>query len=325
METNTDRRLNRRLSAWGLAALVTTSLTACGTGVSDGPQATSNSASAAEVHAEAQRVYESFAGTQDQHDAAYVLQTYARNGPLDACLEQRGYPEWDWSLSRPYSAPYDALRPSIWFAEIGDRVYSENEIATRPYSEAEKVMNSDEPRPADYEQAIRGCEASTKPASDDEVERGSHPAGASALIEAWRTVLREAGAELGGDPAAYDDCMAAADLPVLEKNSATYDDLAPVMAGEAGKVGPPPAPGQDPGTYTDAWQHLLELEDQVLAADTTCRTDVHDREISNLMPLITEFAEEHAEDIAIAHQGWYEIVARAVQLGYHGQDGPLGK
>lgn len=321
-----DTTKYRWVAAWAAAMLTTTVLAGCGTQVADGTNAeASSNYSAADVRAEAQRVYESFAGAQDQRDASYVVQTYTRNGPLDECLAQRGYPEWDWSLSRPYASPYDALRPSVWFAEPGDRIYSENEIATRPFAEAEKVMNADDRWPAGFSKTLLECEDSIKPASDTEVENASRPAGSAKLIESWRTALTEAGEKLGGSFDAYFDCMAAADLTVLKANGASYDDLAAVMAGEADKAGPPPAADQDPSTYSDAWKGFLATEDQVLAADTACRSDVCDANIGKVMATITDFSESHADEIAAARKGWDEVVAKAAQLGYHGQVGPLGK
>lgn len=315
----------RWATACTVAALATTVLAGCGSQVADGTGPAPDSASAADVRAEAQRVYESFAGTQQQQDAAYVLQSYSRNGPLDECLAQRGYPEWDWSLSRPYASPYDALSASVWFAEPGDRFFSENEIATRAFAEAEKVMNDADRWPAGFSKTLLECEDSVKPTSDADVEKASRPAGSAKLLEAWDTAMREAGERLGGSFDAYYDCMTAADLPVLKQNNRTYDDLGPVMASEAGKAGPPPTADQDPSTYTDAWRHFLDLEDQMLTADTACRTDVYNRDIGKLMATITEFAESHADEIASAQEGWDDVVVRAGQLGYHGQVGPLGK
>lgn len=276
----------------------------------------------ADVHALAQRVYESFAGTVAQQDAGEVLRAYAMNGPTDACLEEKGYPEWDWSLSRSYAVPYDPLRPTEWFAELQRRRWSENESAMRDFVAAEREMNADEGRPEAYEKAIDTCLAASPQPSDDEVDRASTPKDATALVEAWRSTMREHGQKLGGDPAAYYECLDGAELEVLTAWGESSDELGVVMAVEAGKAGPPPAEGEKP---SEAWSRFLVLEGEVLAAEAACRQDVHDRHIAELAPVITAFAEEHADAISRAQSGWDEIEKRAAELGYHGQRGPLGR
>lgn len=311
---------------WTLAAvLVAATAAGCGN-VSAGTVAKDPgegaSSTPADVHALAQRVYDSFAGTAAQQDAGQVLRAHAMNGPMDACLEEHGYPEWDWSLSRSYAAPYDPLRPTEWFAELQRRLYSENEIAMRDYLAAESEMNTDEGRPEAYEKAIDACLVASAQPSEDEVDRASTPKDTTALIEAWRSIMREHGQRLGGDPATYYQCMDAAELEVLTAAGAGYDEIGEVMAVEAGRAGPPPAEGEKP---SEAWNRFLVLEGEVIAADAACRQDVHDEHIAELAPVITAFAEEHADAISRAQSGWDEIENQAAEFGYHGQRGPLGR
>jgi hypothetical protein len=270
-------------------------------------------------------VYESFAGTQAQQNAGLAVKAFVLNGAVDSCLEERGYPDWDWSLARGYAAPYDPLRPTEWFAEPGRRVYSDNEVAAREYLAAEAEMNSDESRPEAYDDAIDECLRSAARPSESDAERAAQPSEAANLIEAWRTTMRRAGVELGGNFDAFYRCMDAADIPVLVDAGVGYDEIGPVMASEAGKAGPPPSASQDQATYTDAWKHFLTLEDQVLDADAVCRSEVYAHEIANLYPVIEEFASQHAAEIELAQLAWAKIADRAVGLGYHGQPGPLGK
>ncbi len=241
---------------------------------------------------------------------------------MDACLEEHGHPEWDWSLSRGYADPYDPLSRTEWFADLGRRIYSENEIAAHDYLAAEAVMNSDEPRNEKYEQAIDACLASTDQPSESEVDSAGQPNGAQELIEAWRSVMATAGTEHGGSLDTYYECIDEAKIPVLEAAERPYEDIAQVMGREAAQA---PAPGQDPATYSEAWNEFLATEDQVLEADIACREDVYAHGIPAMGPVIADFESQNADEIARAHAGWDEIVAKAAGLGYTGQRGPLGK
>lgn len=317
-----------RRSAWvlGIAAVVAASLlTACG---GDATATESGEGwNPAEVRAEAVRVYESFAGTQDQQNAGLVVRAHALNGAMDGCLDERGYPQWDWSLARTYASPYDPLRPTEWFAELGDKVYSENEMAMRGYVAAEAEMNADVSRDPRYEQAIDECLAETPQPSDSDAHSVSAPAQTPALVEAWRTTMHHARDDIGGDIGVYYQCMEDASIPVLDNDGLPYggEESSAKMASEAAKAGPVPTSAQDPATYSDKWKHFLAEEEQIIDADVGCRKDVYDEGITRLGPVIAQFETDHADEIAKAGQGWEQITERAAELGYHGQSGPLGK
>lgn len=318
--------MSRSIPLLGIAAVVAASLlTACG-----GDATATESAegwSPAEVRAEAARVYESFAGTQDQQNAGLVVRAHALNGPMDACLDERGYPQWDWSLARTYASPYDPLRPTEWFAELGDKVYSENEMAMRGYVAAEAEMNADVSRDPRYQKAIDECVAETPQPSDSEADSASKPAQTPALVEAWRTTMHHARDDIGGDIAVYYQCMEDAAIPVLDDEGLPYggEESSAKMAVEAAKAGPAPTSEQNPDTYSQKWKSFLAEEQQVIVADVGCRKDVYDEGITRLGPVIAQFETDHADEIAKAGQGWARITKRAAELGYDGQPGPLGK
>lgn len=298
-------------------------VTACATPAADaGAVPARGSYTAEEVRSEAMRVYESFAGTKYEQEAGEVMRAYAVNGPMDECLEGRGFPEWDWSLSRGYAYPYDPLTSTEWFADLGRRTFSEREIVARDYLAAEAVMNSDGGRSAQYEEAIDECNATTLRGSEKEVAAAGQPAGAQQLIEAWWTTMSKAGVEIGGNLDDYYSCMDAAKIPVLEAAGRGYDEIAQVMTSQ---VAPAPEPGTDPASYSDDWKHFLAIEDTVIAADVACRADVYERGISAMGPIIAEFERAYAHEIVGIQAGWNDIVERAEAFGYTGEPGPLGK
>lgn len=298
-------------------------VTACATPVvGTGAVPTRGSYTADEVRSEALRVYESFAGTKYQQEAGEVMRAYAVNGPMDECLEARGFPEWDWSLSRGYAYPYDPLTSTEWFADLGRRTFSEREIAARDFLAAEVVMNSDGGRSAQYEEAIDECSATAVRGSEEEVAAAGQPAGAQQLIEAWWATMSEAGVEVGGDLDDYYSCMDAAAIPVLDGVGRGYDEIAQVMSSQAV---PAPEPGTDPANYSDEWKRFLAIEGTVIAADVACRADVYERGITAIGPIVAEFERAHAHEIVAIQAGWSDAVERAEAFGYTGEPGPLGK
>lgn len=301
-----------------LATALLATLTACGAHTPDPADSTS---SPADVRTDARRVYESFAGTTLQRNAGYVLEAHAHNAAMDQCMEERGFPGWDWSLSRQYAAPVDPLAASDWFAGLEIPVWSQNEMAMRSFLDAERQMNEDDPS-KEHERAVTECLGSTERTSDADASKAASPAVARELQESWRSMLRQADRDLGGELADYSHCMN--QLPILVDAGAEYDELGGVMSGEAGKAGPPPAPEADPSTHTPQWKHFLAVEQEVLSYDADCRREVYDEGIGSLGPLIAAFADEHAAEIRAAQDGWSEIEDAAADLGYHGQQGPLG-
>lgn len=276
------------------------------------------------VHSDARRVYERFAGTQEQRTEGEVLRAYAGNGAMDECLTERGFPEWDWSLSRGYPAPYDPLTPTLWFAEPGGRVFSDNEVASGPYLLAESEMNSDKARSSEYETAIDDCLEQVPPASDVDLVRAGQPAGTARLVDEWRRLMAEAGSRFGGEYATYVTCMDASDIPALEEAQTSFSEIGPVMTRLAGQAGPPPAPGADPSTYSESWNRFLDQEGDVIDADLACREEVYRRGIENIAKVVAEFEGRFASDIARAEAGWSDISAKAADIGYRGHPGPIG-
>ncbi len=98
----------------------------------------------ADVRQRAEEVYGSFAGTERQRNAGGILRAYGQNGAMDECMDEKGFPEWDWSLTRLYATPDpDPLMYATWFSEPNAPVLSEPLIVHKRALLAEAESNRD--------------------------------------------------------------------------------------------------------------------------------------------------------------------------------------
>lgn len=312
------------VAAVGAAAVVGVGVLVMGAGGDDRTHAAvavDSMHDAADVRREAQQLYERFAGDVEQRNAGYVVAAYRRDGAMDACMDDAGYPQWDWSEGRDYAAPTDALGTSTWFAEPMRRTWSETLAAQAPGMVAEGRMNGDARWPDGYEAAIDACLAHNP--VDDPARGTIKPPGDNArLVQEWWAALREAGEDLVGDDTAYVRCMDVADIPVL--GDRPYDDIGPAMSGVAPAATDIPTSADDVATDSPGWQRYLAAEDAVIAADWGCRKAAYEEHLMGLADVIEGFAADHADDIVRAERRWRKVVIEAAALGYDGKPGPLG-
>jgi hypothetical protein len=277
----------------------------------------------ADVRSTADAVYKSFAGTEREQNAGLVLQSYALNGATSRCMASAGFDDWDWSLSRAYAEPKDALAATVWFAAPLYPYKSQQLIALAPFKRAEVVMNADEGSSAEREAAITQCLKTTPGTSDDAADAAAKPAAAAALEEDWRAALASAGSSLGGDPMKYNDCMNAAKIPILDERGIDAGDVEEALQTVVPSAKDIPDSASDPVANSAGWQHLLQVEGTVVQADWSCRKSTYEEGIEKLGPLIKDFETKHAQEIKQAQQGWQDIEDQAAKLGYSGQVGPL--
>jgi hypothetical protein len=277
------------------------------------------------VRDEAQRVFESFAGTPAEQNAMAVVQAHAGNTDMDACMGDAGHPEWDWSLARTYASPQDPLNSQFWLAEPLRRWRSMDLVAMRPFLEAEQVMNADNTSP-DFEEAVTSCLDTVAPRSETTLDHAT-PRLVERLTLEWYGMVSALGDELDLPAASvYLDCMDAADIAALDDLDLPATEIGPAMS----RLGP--ADSDIPHSLDDTtrwnsqgWQHLLRGENELIEADWSCREDVYTAAIDDVLPHIEAFVDEHADEIASARRAWEQVVADAEKLGFHGQEGPLGK
>lgn len=288
----------------------------------DQPQAVTAPTTPAGVRGAAEQLYAQIVGTPEQRNAGYVLRAYAFNGATDRCMDEAGYPDWDFSRSRRHAEPLDALASGTWFARPRWRRWSERLRALKPFMDAEEEMNGGELGTPAYRDALDGCLAGHDQVSDAEADAVTTPEGAPELEALWWEELRAAAAELAGSDTPYYECMDRAKLPVLVENGFSADDLDMAMSTVMPAAADVPGSATDPAADSQAWRRFLLTEKRVIEADWQCRKGVHDQHIIGLGAFVAEFRHEHADALGAASSGWKDIEARARDLGYRGQVGP---
>ncbi|MEZ5097746.1 MAG: hypothetical protein R2731_17695 [Nocardioides sp.] len=277
----------------------------------------------AEVRAEAVRVVESFTGSVEEKDALSLIEAYAGNAALDACMAEKGIPEWDWSLSRSYAIRGDPLTSQLWLQEPLRRWESENLLANQPFLQAEVVMNNPDPA---TDEASSACLAELGPEVGSKEAELATPRVIDRLTRQWYAMVAKSGQALGL-PAAdgYWACMDAADIAVLDDQDLPASEIGPALTGWRPDRDEIPTSVEDAERWASAgWQRLLAGEDEFFRADWECRRDVYSAHIEQMLPRIRQFEQEHAVEIAEARNAWTDVMAEAARLGYDGQRGPLG-
>lgn len=270
----------------------------------------------------ADEVYATFAGTVRQQNGGWVLRAYAQNHVMDECMEGAGFPEWDWSLTRVYANPVDPLAPGTWLAEPNRFDRSEVLIAQRERLFTEDGMNDE--IPGDEDRAIGDCLSRVTPGGDErEAESVSRSAVASTLTEEWEGMVRKV-AGSGGDLDSYYSCMDQATIPILDDLDLPLDATEERLAEISPDNQNIPTSPTDPVASSRQWQQLVTAEKSVNEADWSCRQNVYQAHITELVPAIEAFAATHRDEILQAQREWAIIEDEAAQIGYDGQPGPLG-
>jgi hypothetical protein len=258
-------------------------------------------------------LYRQFAGTVYERDAAGVVQAYRMNGEMDACMEQEGYPEWDWSLPRSKNPPSAGFWTSMFFERPMSAPHSTTVLATGPAVVAEhRTMMAEIPE--DLRQVINSCSGRTKTG-----EAEPTPPVAMRLKNQWWDLLRDIDARYG-DYDQYRECLTNTNFGELGRITNVTDAA---MALE--RLDPPAAELGD-GTPQDsaAWQRMVEAEEVWDQGDYNCRFEVYNRHLADAVAAAEEFARTNAAEIAEARAAWRQVVADAEKLGYDGTYVSLG-
>ncbi len=273
------------------------------------------------VRQNAQQVFEAFAGTVAERNALMVIKTYQANKPMDQCMEDRGYAEWDWSLSRPYADPTDPMSISPWFAQPMARWRSHDVVAARPFLFAERVMNA--ALPAAEDAAVREClrevRDQVKPTYVDSPDKSIRQ-----VERAWHQMVYEFERAHAPDRLDYYTCMNDADVTILDGQGLLIGDVGEAMSGASPADDAIPEDPNNPEQWSNPdWQEFLAKEQQFFEQDWNCRMGVYQANIDALGSAVDEFATANASLIEGAKAYWLDVQARALALGYSGQVGSL--
>jgi hypothetical protein len=308
-----------------LIAVVATTTIVLGTGLAD-QMLTSTTSSPAEASASIQQraneTFERFNGTAHQRNAGGVLQAYALNGAMDACMDEQGFPGWDWSAARNTAPRSNATATSVFFAEPLGNAFSRSLSDRAAELRSERRLLTTPAQPAE-DAAIDLCLEITPPTSDDAADAQSAPPEAQALRAKWWGMLEELDAR-HGDVATYNRCMSEADLATVPGDVRTPADADTILSTLVPSGDEIPVDPNLEGA-SDGWQRLIAVENEIERIDWDCRREVYNEHLGALESAIVAFETEHQAQIAAAAAAWPRIVEEAEQLGYTGQAGPLGR
>jgi hypothetical protein len=273
--------------------------------------------------------HQQWAGTADDLQAAQVIHANALNGEYDACMQAKGYAEFDFrnqiglSDDAPDSGLIGLLEP------FGQHTLRDQALSTARSLAIEYRSNNPETEYKvwndDVEAATDECLAETQAeaASDDEIEELLQPAGLDGLYADWYGDKDLQKALLFGVDNAkdYATCMQTHGFGDGEIHET--DDASPTLmrrlrgeielpAQEAWQtVSDPARRDNDPD-----WNAFIAAEQAWLDADERCRTDLVAENIPAIWAFQQDFEAEYADKISDVEQGWATIREDAAELGW---------
>lgn len=283
----------------------------------------SRSEASQDLQANADRVFERFNGSVDERNASGVLQAWSLNGATDECMAKSGFPEWDWSAARNRAPRTNALATSVFFSSPMSASYSNALRDMAKGSRQELALRAQELSEKETV-AVRDCVNATPPASDQQATRNSVPATVAKLRDSWWAMLRTLDDKYG-ESEAYARCFedAAADLPLDQP--LTADSWKQYLATAAPSPLETPLTNDSPESFSPGWDRFLQVEADLEAVDWGCRTSTYDGELARVLAAVQQFEQDNEAAIRAAEADWQEIVARAEELGWHGQEGSVDR
>jgi len=313
--TTASRRANWIVFASSATAMGVITVASVATGLfaigGHGRSAASPSEESAALQSHADDVFERFNGTVAQRRVSGMLQAWALNGEMDACMAGAGFPEWDWSTGHRAAPRTNALDTSVWFASPLNPSYSNALRDSAEYLIQEQALRIEVPSEKETSAVVK-CVNDTPATSDEEADRASTPEVVSQLRNQWWTMLESLDAKYG-NPTAYESCFnaAAKGVPV---EGVSADSWQRVLAQSAPQPEDVPQPSVDEKNFSASWSHFLDLEKTLVAADWSCRSDVYESHYQDVSLAIDEFAAEHAASIEEAGRAWESLVKGAGEL-----------
>lgn len=273
------------------------------------------------VQAQANRVFESFAGSVFQRDASMVLQAWKSNGAMDGCMEREGFPEWDWSATRNLTPRTNALGASTFFAAPMALAQSAAIADTAEAAAMEHELLTMELSPAE-DAAVGRCLDSAPALPETQAAQFSTPKTVSGLRDKWWAMLDSWDKE-HGDTDRYNACFAKQRDAQGLSSEVTGETWRGFVASEAPR---PRSSSKTPaGPFTEGaeWAALESLETTLELVDWNCRQAVYTEHLADIEDDIAEFGRDHASEISSAQQDWPSVEERAAELGFTGQRGSL--
>ena len=312
-------QLSERLRLGVAAAAVTAGVVVL---VADVPGESATAADPVEASAavqdQADAVFESFSGSRLERDAGAVLAARALNGGMDQCMEQAGFPEWDWSMPRAQNPSTRGLASSEFFAEPLARTFTTTTLESSDSIKADAaartaVLSGEE------DEAVGACLESVPPTSEAAAQ--STPPEAAALREEWWSMLDSLDDKYG-DATTYAECLASTPMGGLGTIS-SREEATGALSALLPSVDLLPTSQSDPKVDGAAWKSLLAAEAVWEEVDWGCRASVYNNHLADVAAAIDGFATENAERIQQAELAWDATLQEAEALGFRGSYGPI--
>jgi len=273
------------------------------------------------LHARANEVFEAFNGTVRQRDASGVLQAWSLNGAMDKCMEDAGFPQWDWSATRNAAPRTNALGTSVFFSEPMVHAYSNALMDIVESSRAEERLRTSVLTP-DEDAAVGKCLEATPVTSDEAATSYSTPEVAAALRSHWWVMVDSFDSKYG-DMSAYTSCFGRGDRELEVDLGVTGDSWQQVLAELAPPPSKTPPDAASQLTTAPAWSSFTQTEALVESIDWTCRAAIYEAHLDEVESAVDQFLADHADEIAQAQAEWLKVEQRATELGFYGQDGSI--
>lgn len=310
----------RAAAAAVLVALLVGGCAAVQGSVSDDGRSAEDGATAGEAPprlepwaAEAWDTYVSWAGSDDEHQAAEVLVAYAVNGGYSECMEAAGYPRpWQESISPP-PVFKDGLLYSFWAGGRRDGYFSQTVINGEIGQRTEWASNAPGIS-GEGAEAASDCREANLAASDEAIGRYRNPRVVSRLQDAWAEALAPV-LIAGGQPSAYDACIA--ETGILEKNRVDSVDELTDQLSDLMPVGTVPLGDE---ASTPEWDAYLAMEQEFVDADWGCRKEVRAGLADEVSQAMAGFRTAHGDQIRQAREHWDSVAAQAEDLGWTPDD-----
>jgi hypothetical protein len=299
-----------RIVAMALAALALATTAGCGRidGRHPVDAVATDPAGTEQIRSQAVALYERWAGSIEDRQAAEVVIAQELNGARAECMESKGYTDVPWELAIGSAPPVDPPASSGWLMKPMSGFYSDTLLAGAWSDRARLLMQR--PLPPVENQASLDCDKVIPQAGDDEIDQIRHPAAATELDSAWRKALTETVSYLG-DTEDYLTCLDRAAIPALQGRPVSeLDDVFDQARPAPNEI---PLPGEQP---SPAWEAFRGLESGLTVADWGCREHVYGAGMQKLPAMLSQFQTSHASEVTSLEQHWSQIRVRAAELGW---------
>lgn len=296
------------MSRWVLAACaVTLVLSGCGHGTETGQPS-----SAPNPDAELSALYMRINGDPLHRSMAQFLGWKGANDSVAECMRGQGL-----SYQPTFVDAWVGHAPVItteetWTAPLHWRVVGQNAQGAVPMN---RLLDKLMPPPAEgspaasdeYQRSLAQCQAASPEPSDD-LPR-------DAMAQLTRLYAEAIGpAEAAAPPVReYDECMEGAGYDLSASEDGGFQGLLELLEARLPPQDQISVAGEEP---TSAWSRYLRFEEEALDADASCRAAGHAAAMRLLEPLLVQFTDEHADELASLEQRWASVEQQAREAGW---------